>query len=93
MISKIYNSNYILHKSGSRKNKSAADIAKEEQAIIKSYKLDKIKQSKINDRIHTAMCTQNLTNWEKEFLTSLKKFKKLSVKQLETLNNIILKYK
>jgi hypothetical protein len=90
MISKLYNSNYILHKSGSRKRKSAADIIKEEQEIIKSYKVDKIKQTKIKDRIHKAMCRKDLTDWEKSFLTSLKKFDKLSVKQLQTLNNILL---
>lgn len=91
MISKIYSSSYVLHKAGTKKGKSKSQIEKEERDIIKSLKIDKLKQKKIKDKIHQALSKDNLTDWEKNFLVSLKSFKKLSVKQLETLHNIILK--
>ena len=91
MISSIYNSTYVLHKNGSRKGKSKKEIEKEEKAIKRAFKLDKALKLKLKQRIVTALSKDNLTDWEKEFLNNLKKFKKPSVKQLETLNKILIK--
>ena len=74
MISNIYNSPYVLSKLGSRKGKSKKEIEKEEKAIIASFKKLKLKDKKFKDKIISASTKQNLTDWEKDFLTSLLKF-------------------
>ena len=91
MISSIYNSNYILYKAGSRKGKSKKEIEKEIKNKIEAYKKLKLKDEKFKDKIYSAMKKENLTDWEKDFLKSLLKFKKPSLKQLETLHKLILK--
>ena len=91
MISSIYNSPYVLTKSGGRKGKSKKEIEKEEKAIIASFKRLKLKDKKFKDKILSAINKKDLTDWENEFLKSLLKFKKPSLKQLEILNKILVK--
>jgi hypothetical protein len=78
MISSIYNSNKILYKSGSRKNKSRIQISKE--AALQKLSVNKSKLSKEINHIINQYC-KKLNEWEIDFLTSIASFKKLSDKQ------------
>ena len=89
MISKIYNTPYVLSKSGSRKGKSWKQINEENKKIVDSFKKQQIRDKKLKDKIFTAMNNPHLSDWEKNFLTSLSKFKTPSVKQLEVLHKIL----
>ena len=104
MISKIYNSDYILHKSGSRFGKTKTEINSKEAKIVNKKRM---KSNPFNRVVYTKrsmtptqyqfikdMNKLNLTDWEKQFCKSLlQKNKILSVKQLNVLNSLSFKYK
>jgi len=81
MISSIYNTNIILHKSGSRKGKSKKAIENKEKKVIEAYKRLKLKDKKMaKDRFS-------------KFKSSNYKRNNLNKVQIEWLENLRLKLK
>ena len=89
MISNIYNTPYILHKSGSRKGKSKKELEREDAKII-AYQKRKLKHFRLIYKMLDE--PKHLNNWELEFLSSIAKNRTLSHKQREVLKKIKQKY-
>ena len=85
MISSIYNTNKILHKSGSRKGKSKKGI--EITTALQKLSKKNTKEFKLVKNILTKNI-KKLNDWEINFLISIASFNNLSDKQKQIINKI-----